>query len=195
MPRLAPLAEAVHSFTLSQQSYESFFILMSFSGNWVFQMHMVNSLIDAALRVPLVNAPWVPWNRWIIMWVGDCTVAEQLCMPHRKCRLKSKAQPPGNRPIRIGNDTSQWHQNYRDSKHLVLGLENTYILFNANKGKEGFGSTYTQNTTAFWSFIFKSVIFYLQLLLGVMLYWICIITVQLPLNPLDEMTSWWPSRA
>lgn len=80
------------------------------------------------------------------MWVGDCTVAEQLCMPHRKCRLKSKAQPPGNRPIRIGNDTSQWHQNYRDSKHLVLGLENTYILFNANKGKEGFGSTYTQNT-------------------------------------------------
>lgn len=54
---LAPLAGAVHSFTPSQRSYESFFILMSFSGNWVFQMHMVNSLIDAALRVPLVNAP------------------------------------------------------------------------------------------------------------------------------------------
>lgn len=53
----ALLAEAVRSFTLSQQSYESFFILMSFSGNWVFLMHMVNSLIDAALGVPLVNAP------------------------------------------------------------------------------------------------------------------------------------------
>lgn len=62
MPRLALRADAVHSFTLSQLSYESFFILMSFSGNWVFQMHTVNSLIDAALRVPLVNALQVPWK-------------------------------------------------------------------------------------------------------------------------------------
>lgn len=52
-----PLADAVHSFTLSQQSYESFFILMSFSGNWVFPMRMAKSLIDAALLVPLVNVP------------------------------------------------------------------------------------------------------------------------------------------
>lgn len=62
-------AEAVHSFTLSQQSYESFFILMSFSGNWIFPMHVVSSLIDAALCVPSVNVPRVPW-KWMDYYVG-----------------------------------------------------------------------------------------------------------------------------
>lgn len=72
------------------------------------------------------------------MWVGDCTVAEELCMPHRKCRLKRKAQPPGNRSIRMGNGISQWHQNCRDSKKLerrVISFCKCIDL--ANTGEEG----------------------------------------------------------
>lgn len=58
MLRLALRAEALHSFIhMSQQSYEGFFILMSFSGNWVLPMHMVNSMIDAALLCPFGKCP------------------------------------------------------------------------------------------------------------------------------------------
>lgn len=71
------------------------------------------------------------------MWVGDCTVAEQLSIPHRKCRLKSEAQPPGNRPIRIGNGKSQWRPSL---ERQLLGFENVYVMFHIYAGtvKEGF---------------------------------------------------------
>lgn len=173
---------------------------MSFSGNWVFQMHMENSLIDARLRVPLVHAPWVCLqNRWIIMWMGDPTLEEQLCMPHRKRRFKSKGQAPGNRPIRIGNGTFQLQESCADSKLLVLRLLVFYkcIDFVSDwwkfwKRMIYFLSDEWECSNAKWNHVL-----YLNVLTAKAkcdLFWICVVTVWLLLNLLDKVTSYWPPK-